>query len=97
MTMTISSLESSCLAICSPLHVSVLCHLFLYGLSKKLAFVPVASAMTAVHRYRLHVVLASCAPSPEIQPLELRGQIISADLLERTDRRMDGQTTIILV
>ena len=49
----------------TPLH----CHLFfLYGLSKKLAFVPVASAMTAVHRDRL--VLAFYAPPPEIQPLE---------------------------
>ena len=52
----------------------------LYGLSKKLAFVPVASAMTAVHGDR--IVLASYAPLPEIQPaLESRGQIVSADLL----------------
>ena len=41
---------------------------FLYGLSKKLTFVPIASAMTAVHRDCL--VLAFCAPWPEIQPLE---------------------------
>ena len=52
---------------------------FLYGLSKNLAFVPVASAMTAIHRYRL--VLASYAPQPEIELLESRGQIVSADLL----------------
>ena len=51
---------------------------FLYGPFKKLAFVPVASAMTAVHKDRL--VLASYAPRPEIQPLESRGQIVSADL-----------------
>ena len=51
---------------------------FLYGLSKKLAFVPVASAMTAVHRDRL--VLTSYAPRSEIEPLEFRGQIVSADL-----------------
>ena len=36
----------------------------MYGPSKKLAFVPVASAMTAVHRDR--PVLASYAPRPEI-------------------------------
>ena len=54
------------------------CRLFLYGLSKKLAFVPVASAMTAVHRDRL--VLASYAPLPEMQPLESQGHIVSNDL-----------------
>ena len=48
---------------------------FLYSLSKKLVFVPVASAMTAVHRDRL--VLASNAQSLE---LVSRGQIVSADL-----------------
>ena len=51
---------------------------FLYGLSKKLAFVPVASAMSGVHRDCL--VLVSYAPRPEIQPLESRGQIVFADL-----------------
>ena len=51
---------------------------FLYGLSKKVAFVPVASAMTAVHRDRL--VLASYARRSGIQPLESRGHIVSADL-----------------
>ena len=37
---------------CRPLHVSVHCHLFffLYSPSKKLVFVPVASALTAGHR-----------------------------------------------
>ena len=49
---------------------------FLYNLFKKLAFVPVASVMTAVHRDC--VVLASYVPRPEIQPLESRGQIVSA-------------------
>ena len=52
---------------------------FLYGLSKELVFVPVASAMTAVHRDRL--VLGSYASRPKIQPLESQGQIVSADLL----------------
>ena len=51
---------------------------FLYSLSKKLVFVPVASAMTAVDRDRL--VLASNAEWPEIQSLMSRGQIVSADL-----------------
>ena len=74
----LSSLESSCLAICSPLYVSAHCRLFLYGQSKKLAFVLVASAMTAIHRDRL--VLASYTPRPEIQLLESRGQIVSADV-----------------
>ena len=52
---------------------------FLYSLSKNLAFVPVASAMIAIHRYRL--VLAFYVPRPEIQLLESQGQIVSADLL----------------
>ena len=60
---------------------------FLYDLSKELVFVPVASAMTAVHRDRL--VLAFYAPRPEIQPLESQDQIVSIGLQE--------QTTIILV
>ena len=87
MTPTISSLESSCLAIYSPLHVSVHCRLFLYSLSKKLALSPMASAMTAVHRDCL--VLASYAPWPGIQPLMPRGQIVSGDLPLLTDGRMD--------
>ena len=62
MTMTqtiLSSTESSCLAICSPrtLHVNIHCCLFLCSLSKKLEFVPVASAMSAVHGD--HLILAS--------------------------------------
>ena len=67
MTVTISSRESSCLANCRPLHVSVHCRLFLYSLSKKLVFVPVASAMTTIHRDCL--ILAFNAQWPEIQSL----------------------------
>ena len=50
----------------------------LYGLSKKLLFVPVASALTGAHRDCLF--LASFAQQPEIQHLVSRGQIVSADL-----------------
>ena len=63
---------------------------FLYSLSKKLEFAPVASAITAVHRDRL--ILASYVRLPEIQPLVSRGQIVSADLPLLTDGRADGQT-----
>ena len=51
---------------------------FLYSLSKKLEFVPVASAITAVHSDRL--MLALYARWPEIQPPVSRGQIVSTDL-----------------
>ena len=63
---------------------------FLYSPSKKLVFLPVASALTGAHRNCL--VLASNAQQPEIQPLMLQGQIVSADplLYWRTD-------TIILI
>ena len=54
---------------------------FLYTLSKKLVFVPVASAMTAIHRDRLVLALASNAQWLEIRSLTSRGQIVSADLL----------------
>ena len=66
---------------------------FLYSLSKKLAFVPVASAMTAVHRDRL--VLASYAPRPKIQPLESRGQFESFPLTFR-DLCADIYRTFVL-
>ena len=59
MTVTIPSLESSCLAFCSPLHVSVHCRLFHTVCPNKLAILLVASAMTAIHRDCL--VLASYA------------------------------------
>ena len=87
MTATIPSLESSCLAICSPLHVvSVHCRLFfVHAVTKKLVLSPVASAMTAVHRDRL--VLASYTPWPSTQPLMPRGQIVSSDVPLLTDRR----------
>ena len=77
MTVTIPSRESNCLANCRPLHVSVHCCLF-FVQSIQEVFVPIASAMTAVHRDRL--VLASNAQWPEIQSLTSRGQIASADL-----------------
>ena len=73
MTPTVSSRESSCLANHSPLHVSVQCCRFLYSLFKKLAFMPVASAMTAVCSD--HQVLASNAPWTELQQLVSWGQI----------------------
>ena len=50
----------------------------MYSPSKKLVFVPIASAMAGGHRDCL--VLASVAQWPEIQPLVSRGQIVSADL-----------------
>ena len=77
-TRTISSHESSFLANCGPLNVSVHCCLGLYSPSKKLMFVSVASAMAGTHRECL--VLASVAQWPEIQPLVSQDQIISADL-----------------
>ena len=51
---------------------------FLYSLSKKLVFVPIASATAGGHRDC--PVLASVAQWPEIQPPVSRGQIVSADL-----------------
>ena len=51
---------------------------FLYGLSKELVFVPVASALTGTHRDCL--IVASFGQEPEIQHLVSRGQIVSADL-----------------
>ena len=71
-TRVVSSHESSCLA----KHVSV--HCCLYGLSKKLVFVSVASAMTGAHRECLF--LSSFPQQPEIQHLVPQGQIVSADL-----------------
>ena len=77
-TRTISSRESSCLAICKSLHVSVHFHLFFVQTAKKLVFVPIASAMTAPHRGC--VDLACNAQQPEIQHLSW-GQILSTDHL----------------
>ena len=51
---------------------------FLYGLSKELVFVPVASVLTGTHRYS--PIVASFGQEPEIQHLVFRGQIVSADL-----------------
>ena len=52
---------------------------FLYGRSKKLLFVPTASATAGAHRDRVFV--ASFAQQPEIQYLVFRGQIVSGDTL----------------
>ena len=49
MTQKVSCHESSRSANYRLLHVSVHCCLVLYGLFKKLAFVPVASTTTAMH------------------------------------------------
>ena len=65
---------------------------FLYSPSKKLVFVPVASATDGGHRDC--PVLASVAQWPEIQPLVSRGQIVSGVLPLLTDRQThstDGQ------
>ena len=59
---------------------------FLYSLSKKLMFMLVASAMTAVHRD--HLVLASNGQLPLTQPLVSQGQIISAELPLRTNTQL---------
>ena len=50
----------------------------LYSPSKKLVFMPVASAMSGGHRDC--PVLASIAQWLEIQPPVSRGQLVSADL-----------------
>ena len=63
---------------------------FVYSLSKKLEFVPVASTITAVYRDRL--ILASYVRWLEIQPLVSRGHIVSADLLLLIDRQTDRRT-----
>ena len=52
-------------------------------------FVPIASAMTGVHRNRL--VPASNAQCPEIQPPMSQGQIVSTDPPLLTDGRTDTQ------
>ena len=52
---------------------------FLYGLSKELVFVLVASALTGTHRD--YLIVASFSQKSEIQRLVSRGQIVSADLL----------------
>ena len=62
-----NSRESSRLANCSPLHVSVHCRVVLYSPPKKLEFVPVASVTAGGHRDC--PVLAPVAQWPEIQPL----------------------------
>ena len=76
MTQEVSPHESSCLANCRFVRVSV--H-SLYGPSKKQLFVPVASALTGTPRDCL--IVASYGQEPEIQRLVSRNQIVSADLL----------------
>ena len=80
----VSSRESSGLANCSSLHVSVHCHMgFVQSEPKKLVFVPVASATAGGHRdcpVPCSPDLASVAQWPKMQPLVSRGQIVSADL-----------------
>ena len=78
MTRTISSRESSCLANCSLLHVSVHCRVVFVQSVQGANVVPIASAMTATHRDRPAV--ASVAQWPEILHLLSRGQIASTDL-----------------
>ena len=51
---------------------------FLYGLSKELVFVPVASVLTGTHRDCR--IVASFGQEPGIQRIVSRGQIVSADL-----------------
>ena len=74
MTQTIFSHESSYLANCRSVHVSVHCGLFFVQSVQEGS----AHAMTAAHRDPL--VLASNAQWPGIQPLVSRGQIVSTDL-----------------
>ena len=80
MTRAVSSHEFSN---CRLLHVSVHCVTwFLYGLSKKLVFMPVASTLTGMHKDCL--LLASFVQLPEMQHLVSGGQIVFADILLRT-------------
>ena len=92
MTPAVSSCESSCLDNCSPLQVNVHCRPFY--LFKKLEFVPVASAITAVHRDL--VIPAPNAQWPEIQPPMTQGQIVSADPLLLTDVRANAWRDIMI-
>ena len=78
MAQAVSPHESSCLANCRLVRVSVHVAWGLYSLSKALMFVPVASALTDTHRDCL--VVASFGQEPEIQRLVSRSQIVSADL-----------------
>ena len=50
-------------------------------------FVPTASAMAAIHRD--HLVVASNAQWPEVQPFVFSGQIIFADPPLLMDRQTD--------
>ena len=83
-TRVYSKISSVLPPMCSP-YVFVIGQSSIYDyLLKKLVFVPVASAMTVIHRDRL--VLASNAQWLEIRWLEIwsltsRGQIVYADLL----------------
>ena len=73
MTRAVSSHKCNRLANCRPLNVSPFTVVWLlYGQSKKLLFVPTASAMAGIHRDRLFV--ASFAQQPEIQCFVFWGQ-----------------------
>ena len=81
---TISSLESSCLAICMQ-PTTCKCPLlpvFFVQSAQEVEFVPVATVMTDVHRYCLPV--AFTARSSEMQLSMSGGQIVSCDLPLRT-------------
>ena len=79
-TRAVSTHECNCLANCRPpnVHISVHCCLILYGRSKKLLFMPIASGTAGAHRD--HPFVASFTQQPEIQCLVFRGQIVSSDL-----------------
>ena len=88
MTRAVPSHESSCLANCRLLPVSVHCCLnFVLSVQEARVFVPIASALTDAHRDCLF--LASFAQQPEIEHLVSRGQIVSG--------RQTHQQTIILI
>ena len=63
---------------------------FLCTRSKKLVFVHIASAMTAVHRDCQ--VLAANTRRPEIQPLVSQDQVVSADLRQRMMDKRNNDT-----
>ena len=92
MSPTISSLESSCLAICSPLHVSVHCRLFfVQSVQEASAFTyPGKCHDRRSQRSPSSSFVRSLARYIRIQPLMPRGQIVSGDLPLRS-RQTDGR------
>ena len=65
---------------------------FLYGLSKKLVFVLVASALTGTHRHSQPRYSLYCSIVRDTEALISCGQIISADLPLLTDGCMHACT-----